>query len=92
MFFVISAVTVFSHNTSLLLNRWLGILKIMILLALVTAGIFMGAAHPTTTPVPNTDIISTSNRLSSLLAAFAHVLFSFQGWETASYVSLLSCC
>jgi hypothetical protein len=47
----------------------------------------MSAAQPTIASAPNPDVISTPNRLSNILAAFALVLFSFQGWETASYVS-----
>jgi hypothetical protein len=37
IFLVISVIIALSHNTALLLNRWLGILKIMILLTLVMA-------------------------------------------------------
>ncbi len=66
------------------LQRWLTVLKIAGIVALVAAGLWLGAGDWTHLSTPATD---AEPRLGSTVVALIFVLYAFSGWNAACYIA-----
>lgn len=79
----------FSAKLGLFLNKWFAIYKILLLVACFVAGVIARNKSFPGVPSGVTDFLTTQPGYTTAdnFAALVYVLYSYQGWENANYVS-----